>query len=85
MEGSIFSILPLLFLIILGLPAMIPNFTGKLQFAGGKSVWIWGFLVLSMQKGSDSSGFSNFHPRGPTSGPDGLWQWHSKLCGNLGN
>ena len=34
MEGSIFSILPLLFLIILGLPAMIPNFTGKLQFAG---------------------------------------------------
>ena len=51
MEGSIFSILPLLFLIILGLPAIIPNFTGKLQFAGGKSVWIWGFLVSQCRKG----------------------------------
>ena len=51
MEGSIFSILPLLFLIILGLPAMIPNFTGKLQFAGEKSVWIWGFLVSQCRKG----------------------------------
>ena len=51
MEGSIFSILPLLFLIILGLPAMIPNFTGKLQLAGGKSVWIWGVLNRITRKG----------------------------------
>ena len=51
MEGSIFSILPLLFLIILGLPAMIPNFTGKLKFAGEKSVWFWGFLVSQCRKG----------------------------------
>ena len=51
MEGSIFSILPLLFLIFLGLPAMIPNFTGKLQFAGGKSVWIWGLLDGIIRKG----------------------------------
>ena len=51
MEGSIFSILPLLFLIILGLPAMIPNFTGKLQFAGEKSVWIWGLLARQFRKG----------------------------------
>ena len=51
MEGSIFSILPLLFLIILGLPAMVPNFTGKLRFAGGKSVWIWGLLARQFRKG----------------------------------
>ena len=51
MEGSIFSILPLLFLIILGLPAMIPNFTGKLQFVGGKSVWIWVLLARKYRKG----------------------------------
>ena len=51
MEGSIFSILPLLFLIILGLPAMIPNFTGNLQLAGGKSVWIWGLLARKFRKG----------------------------------
>ena len=44
MEGSIFSILPLLILIFLGLPAMIPNFEGKLQVVWGKSVWIWGIL-----------------------------------------
>ena len=35
LKFEIFSILPLLFLIILGLPAMIPNFTGNLQLAGG--------------------------------------------------
>ena len=51
MEGSIFSILPLLFLIILGLPAMIPNFAGKLQFAGEKSVWSWGLLARQFRKG----------------------------------
>ena len=51
MEGSIFSILPLLFLIILGLPAMIPNFTGKLQFVGEKSVWIWGLLARKYRQG----------------------------------
>ena len=51
MEGSIFSILPLIFLIILGLPAMIPNFTGKLQFVGEKSVWIWGLLARKFRKG----------------------------------
>ena len=44
MEGSIFSILPLLILIFLGLPAMIPNFEGKLQVVWEKSVWIWGIL-----------------------------------------
>ena len=44
MEGSIFSILPLLILIFLGLPAMVPNFEGKLQVVWEKSVWIWGIL-----------------------------------------
>ena len=44
MEGSIFSILPLLILIFLGLPAMVPNFEGKFQVVWEKSVWIWGFL-----------------------------------------
>ena len=43
-EGSIFSILPLLTLIFLGLPAMVPNFEGKLQVVWEKSVWIWGIL-----------------------------------------
>jgi hypothetical protein len=32
MEGSIFFILSLLFLSILGLPAIIPDFTGRLHF-----------------------------------------------------
>jgi hypothetical protein len=44
MEGSIFSILPSLILIFLGLPAMVPKFEGKLQVVWEKSVWIWGFL-----------------------------------------
>ena len=51
MEGSIFSNFPLLFLIILGLPAMIPNFTGNLQLAGGKSARIWGGLNRIIRKG----------------------------------
>ena len=51
MEGSIFSILPLLILIFLGLPAMVPNFEGKLQVVWEKSVWIWGFLENSMRVG----------------------------------
>ena len=37
MEGSNFSILPLLILIFLGLPAMVLNFEGKLQVFLGKN------------------------------------------------
>ena len=51
MEGSIFLILPLLILIFLGLPAMVPNFEGKLQVVWEKSVRIWGFLENSMRVG----------------------------------
>ena len=40
MEGSIFLILPLSFLIILGLPAIVPNFTGRLHLDLEKSVQI---------------------------------------------
>ena len=49
MEGSIFSILPLLFLLILGLPAIVPDFTGRLHFGMEKSVQIWGFLKESIR------------------------------------
>ena len=51
MEGSIFSILPLLILILLGLPAMVPNFPGKVQLVWEKSVWICFFLENSSRFG----------------------------------
>jgi len=51
MEGSIFSILPLLFLLILGLPAIVPDFTGRLHFGMEKSVQIWSFLKEGIRVG----------------------------------
>ena len=43
MEGSKYSIFPLLILIFLSLPAIIPNFAGKLQWVRKKYVQIWDF------------------------------------------
>ena len=51
MEGSIFSILPLLSLIFLGLPAMVPNFPGKVQLVWEKLVGIWDCLENSIRFG----------------------------------
>ena len=51
MEGSIFSILPLLSLIFLGLPAMVSNFPGKVQLVWEKLVWIWDCLGNSSRFG----------------------------------
>ena len=51
MEGSIFSILPLLFLIFLCLPAIVPNFTGRLHLVLEKLVQYWGRLNEGYRKG----------------------------------
>ena len=62
MEGSIFSILPLLLLIFLGLPAIIPNFTGRLHLGLEKLVHFWGFLNEGYRKGVSLLDFILFHP-----------------------
>ena len=54
MEGSIFSILPLLTLLFLALPVIIPNFAGKLQLVGKKSVLIWGCLKDGIRVGMNA-------------------------------
>ena len=62
MEGSIFSILPLLLLIFLGLPAIIPNFTGRLHLGLEKLVQFWGFLNEGYRKVVSLWDFILFHP-----------------------
>ena len=62
MEWSIFSILPLLLLIFLGLPAMVPNFTGRLHLVLEKLVQFWGSLNEGYRKGVSLWDFIFSHP-----------------------
>ena len=62
MEGSIFSILPLLFLIFLCLPAIVPNFTGRLHLVLEKLVQFWGRLNEGYRKGVSLWDFIFSHP-----------------------
>jgi hypothetical protein len=62
MEGSIFLILPLLLLIFLGLPAIVPNFTGRLHLGMEKLVQFLGFLNEGYRKWVSLSDFIFFHP-----------------------
>ena len=62
MEGSVFSILPLLFLIFLCLPAIVPNFTGRLHLVLEKLVQFWGRLNEGYRKGVSLWDFIFSHP-----------------------
>ena len=62
MEGSVFSILPLLFLIFLCLPAIVPNFTGRLHLVLEKLVQFWGKLNEGYMKGVSLWDFIFSHP-----------------------
>ena len=62
MEGSIVSIFPLLLVMFLGLPAIIPNFTGRLHLGLEKLVQFWGFLNEGYRKGVSLLDFILFHP-----------------------
>ena len=62
MEGSVFSILPLLFLIFLCLPAIVPNFTGRLHLVLEKLVQFWGRLNEGYRMGVSLWDFIFSHP-----------------------
>jgi hypothetical protein len=59
-EGSIFSILPLFLLIFFRLPAIVPNFTGRLHLGMETLVQFSGLLNEGYRKGMSMLDFIFF-------------------------